>query len=75
MVPKGQGGVLLSAHINGSLNYYNNQLEIHPSTFVKDDQSLILDRQSNLRINTEINATIKRFEEVQIIITVRNKIF
>jgi hypothetical protein len=65
MVPNGQGGISMTAPINGSLNYYNNQLEIHPSTFVKDDQSLILDRQSDIRINTELNSTIKRFEEVK----------
>jgi hypothetical protein len=65
MVPNGQGGISMSAPINGSLNYYNNQLEIHPSTFVKDDQSLILGRQRDLKINTELNSTIKRFEEVK----------
>lgn len=52
------------APIHGSLNYYNNHLQIQPTTFVRDDQSLVLDRQTELRINTELNSTIKRFEEV-----------
>lgn len=59
-------GISMSAWapIHGSLNYYNNHLQIQPTTYVRDDQSLVLDRQSELRINTELNSTIKRFEEV-----------
>lgn len=59
-------GISMSAWapIHGSLNYYNNYLQIQPTTYVRDDQSLVLDKQSELRINTELNSTIKRFEEV-----------
>jgi hypothetical protein len=53
------------APINGSLNYYNNHLQIQPTTYIKDDQSLVLNRSSELRINTELNSIIKRFEEVR----------
>ncbi|KAI9347077.1 beta-lactamase-like protein [Pilaira anomala] len=60
-------GITMSAWapIHGSLNYYNNHLQIQPTTYVRDDQSLVLDKQSELRINTELNSTIKRFEEVK----------
>ncbi|KAI9268615.1 beta-lactamase-like protein [Helicostylum pulchrum] len=60
-------GISMSAWapIHGSLNYYNNHLQIQPTTYVRDDQSLVLDKQSELRINTELNSTIKRFEEVK----------
>lgn len=52
------------APIHGSLNYYNNHLQIQPTTIIKDDQSLILNRSSELGINTELNSIIKKFEEV-----------
>lgn len=66
MVPNSDGIHFSAwAPINGSLNYYNNRLEIHPSTNVKDDQALVLDHKSELRIHTELNETIRRFEEVQ----------
>jgi hypothetical protein len=53
------------APIHGSLNYYNNHLQIQPTIYNTDDQSLVLNRSSELRINTELNSTIKRFEEVK----------
>ncbi|KAI8052641.1 beta-lactamase-like protein [Thamnidium elegans] len=69
-------GVSMSAWapIHGSLNYYNNYLQIQPTTYVRDDQSLVLDKQSELRINTELNSTIKRFEEHSIPIQITKDI-
>lgn len=74
MVPN-RDGIHFSAWapIHGSLNYYNNRLEIHPSINVKDDQALVLDHKSELRIHTELNATIRRFEEVQCVYNHKKK--
>lgn len=52
------------APIHGSLSYYNNLLEIKPSTNIKDDPSL-LNHATESRINTELNSIIKKFEEVK----------
>ncbi|KAI8646461.1 beta-lactamase-like protein [Parasitella parasitica] len=74
MVPNSNGTHFSAwAPINGSLNYYNNRLEIHPSVNVKDSQSLVLGHKSELRIHTELNAIIKRFEEVRMCITLEEE--
>ncbi|CEP19353.1 hypothetical protein [Parasitella parasitica] len=71
MVPNSDGTHFSAwAPINGSLNYYNNRLEIHPSINVKDIQSLVLGHESELRIHTELDAIIKRFEEHAIPISI-----
>ncbi|KAL7312669.1 hypothetical protein PS15m_008409 [Mucor circinelloides] len=75
MVPNRDGTHFSAwAPINGSLNYYNNRLEIHPSINVKDDQALVLDHKSELRIHTELNATIRRLEERAIPISITKDI-
>lgn len=53
------------APIHGSLSYYNNLLEIKPSTNIKDDPSLILNHASENTINTELSSIIKKFEQVR----------
>jgi hypothetical protein len=52
------------ASIHGSLNYYNNHLQIQPTTHLKEE--MVINNQMDLTVNTELNSIIKRFEEVYI---------
>ncbi|KAI8357286.1 beta-lactamase-like protein [Blakeslea trispora] len=52
------------ASIHGTLNYYNNRLEIHPNMEVKDDFLLLSNHHT--AVNTELTHLIQQFEKVNI---------
>lgn len=51
--------VSLYAPINGILNVYNNNLELHP------DMSNLRDNGQALRIQVELNTIIQQFKQVR----------
>ena len=52
------------APIHGSLNYYNNQLQIQPTTSLGKDLTHASWQPSKHTVNAELSAIIMRFEEV-----------
>ncbi|KAI8973234.1 beta-lactamase-like protein [Mycotypha africana] len=67
MLPSQDGRVPMSAwaSIKGTLNYYNNRLEIQPSLNLEDDESVVLNNQSDYQLNIELSTIMKKFEEVK----------
>lgn len=54
------------APIHGSLNYYDNQLQIQPPEVVKEEQPKLITHEDkvHLNVNTALNSIINKFEQV-----------
>ncbi|CAO3654599.1 unnamed protein product [Mucor hiemalis] len=64
------------APIHGSLNYYDNQLQIQPPEVAKEEQPKLITSEDrvDLNINTALNSIINKFEQQSIPISISKDI-